>query len=150
MQGITNPSMMEMQAYEKMPLETIESFELIMDPTGPLNVAFAAMHSAMPNIDALLGRAVRGTNLLKGKPDDYALSLVMAMAFPLVQFALDRTVFDVSVACSSAPFLVFCRAFVGQFQERSFRAFGNQDKCTLILTVVGSPCPWVSSIQEER
>lgn len=73
-----------------------------MDVAAPLSGVFAALQSAMPNIDAFLSRAVRGTNLLQGKPEDYILSLVMAIAFPFARFAVDRTVYDVSVAWSLA------------------------------------------------
>ena len=49
----------------------------------------------MPNIDAFLGRFVKGTNFLGGGAEDYVLSAGIALAFPLMRLILDRTVYDV-------------------------------------------------------
>lgn len=47
------------------------------------------------DFDGWLESMVRGTGLLQGGVADYLLSLMIAFAFPVIRYLLDRSVYDV-------------------------------------------------------
>lgn len=61
-----------------------------------MNAAIESLGKMVPDIDAFIGPLVKGTPLLKGGAPDYYLSVLIAIAFPVMRFVLDRTVYNVS------------------------------------------------------
>jgi hypothetical protein len=61
-----------------------------------MNAAIESLGKMVPNIDDFIAPLVKGTPLLKGGAPDYYLSVLIAIAFPLMRWILDGTVYNVS------------------------------------------------------
>jgi hypothetical protein len=57
--------------------------------------AWAAMLGYVPKVDGLIARTVEGTGVLDGGSLDFMLAAMIGLAFPMLRYILDRTVYDV-------------------------------------------------------
>jgi len=96
-----------------------------------------SLKGAMPDIDDLLAAAVNGTDLLKGNNIDYLLALLIAVAFPIVRWILDRTLYDVRYHLEASRPRSFYLYLIRMIQYR-------------FLAVECPQNAWISRLQEVR